>query len=453
MEDADNPPAFGGLLSVDTDVSSFEQNLQIKFDYGDVEGVLGACVTNIEETLFAGFEAPAAGFLPGLPPGILLSRDEGTDIKTTNFAFFGEVEARPIPKPGVIAGPRYDRESIEQDSAQVTSSNGTLPPPFDTQPGTSVNLGQDTTLDAFLPKDGLVYDWTDDLSTGLTAQREYRAGGTQINGLTGELAEFGPEFTWNFELSLRSHWLDERPTLNANAFCMRWRDIQVNVQPELPFPDPANFRVENAGAARVFGGGLEIRARPIDQLDPFASVGVADTAFKDFIVDAGLPTERDLARLEFPQAQKFSAAFGGSYDFDNGIELHGDASYTDGSVFSVHDPDGSSVDRRFLVNARVEYQEDNWRVGFYARNLFDEDFLCERFTETAGRSDEPLPFGPRRDRPDQWRPRSPGQQTFGDLIGPHLRRGAVKIVWAARDPARPETGEHRRFKFDSRGDT
>src|SRR3546814_2974641 len=60
--------------------------------------------------------------------------------------------------------------------------------------------------------------WTPNLKTGFTVQRGYRSGGSSGNIARSATFSYDPEFTWNYELSLRSAWLDGRLTLNANAF-------------------------------------------------------------------------------------------------------------------------------------------------------------------------------------------------------------------------------------------
>src|SRR3546814_13904101 len=70
--------------------------------------------------------------------------------------------------------------------------------------------------------------WTPNLKTGFTVQRGYRSGGSSGNIARSATFSYDPEFTWNYELSLRSAWLDGRLTLNANAFYVDWKDQQVS---------------------------------------------------------------------------------------------------------------------------------------------------------------------------------------------------------------------------------
>lgn len=56
--------------------------------------------------------------------------------------------------------------------------------------------------------------------------------------------------TWNYELSLRTQWLDRRLTLNASAFYIDWKDQQVYVQLS---DNVYDYETQNAGSLRVWG--------------------------------------------------------------------------------------------------------------------------------------------------------------------------------------------------------
>ena len=349
--------------------------MRLLYDAGPWSGVVGGFFTDISDELADDTQVAGQSVDPRLPPGVLILRDQESDIDTLNYALFGEVEYRVLPELGLIAGFRYDRESQDFENTTVTSANvplppGTLPP--------DETVDSETTFDAFLPKLGLVYDWTPDFSTGFTVQRGYRAGGTQRNILTGAINEFGPEFTWTYEASARSQWFDDRLTVNANAFFTQWRDQQVNVVGVSGLG--VDLNTVNAGESRLWGGEIDIRARPLPGLETFAGIALVQTEFTEF-VDGG----EDLSGNEFPNAPVVTASFGASYLFDAGFEVHGDASYTGSSFSFAENNPRLGADSRFLVNARAGYQAENWGVFLYARNLFDVDYVTQSTLAGTGR--------------------------------------------------------------------
>jgi len=375
LEDIDQSAADSGFLDRTGDARSVEQEVRLLYDDGPWSGVVGGFFTDISDEFADDTQLAGQSIDPRLPAGVLILRDQERDTDTTNYALFGEAEYRVLPDLGLIAGFRYDRETQAFESTTVTSANAQLPP--GTLPPDET-VESETTFDAFLPKLGIVYDWTPDLSTGFTVQRGYRAGGTQQNTLTGEINEFGPEFTWTYEASVRSQWFDRRLTVNANAFFTQWRDQQVNVLGDSGLEIDQN--TVNAGKSRLWGGEIDIRARPLPGLETYAGIALVQTEFTEF-VDGGV----DLSGNEFPNAPNVTASFGASYFFAGGFEVHGDASYT-GSSFSFAENDPRlGADSRFLVNARAGYQSENWGVFLYARNLFDVDYATQSTLAGAGR--------------------------------------------------------------------
>jgi len=392
LEDVDQTAADGGFIDVTGDTSSLEQEIRLLYDAGPWSGVLGGFVTDITDETDSGLAISGQSINPALPPGVLISRDLQLGTDTLNYALFGELEYRVLPQLGLIAGFRYDREAQDFETTTVTSSNVPLPPGLLPPDET---LTTETTFDAFLPKLGFVYDWTPDLSTGFTVQRGYRAGGTQQNPLTGAINEFDPEFTWTYEASVRTQWLDRRLTVNANAFFTQWRNQQVNVIG--PTGLGADFNTVNAGESRLWGGEIDMRARPLPGLETFAGIALVQTEFTEFI-DNGV----DLSGNEFPNAPEVTASFGASYFFDNGVEIHGDASYTAAAFSDAQNDPRTTSDARFLVNLRAGYQAETWGAFVFARNLFDVDYVTQATLPTApgllggssfARTGEPLTVG------------------------------------------------------------
>ncbi|MEM0921560.1 MAG: TonB-dependent receptor [Pseudomonadota bacterium] len=367
----------GGRIDGSGSADSVEQELRLRYDGDRMRGVVGGYFTRLKDETRNDILLPLGPFL--------IPRNTDGVFKTTNFALFGEVEVdvpELLDRLSFIAGGRYDYEKFDSDITFETI----VPPGFPI----AVNNGtfnDSTTFSAFLPKAGIIYQWTPDLQTSFVTQRGYRAGGTQINGANNTFTDFDPEFTWNFEFALRSEWLDGDLTANANIYYTRWTDQQVI----LPTPGstiPLDQIVVNAGRSRLIGGELDLTWRATDSLDLFGSVGIAHTEFVEFIQN-----NNDFSGNQFRTAPLVSAAFGANYSFDNGFLIAADATYT-GDQFSDpdNDPLSNDVEGWFVLNARVGYQDDNWAAYLFARNLLDNDYLIST-DGIAGTPGEPLTVG------------------------------------------------------------
>ena len=345
------------------------QEVRVNYQGEQVSGVLGGYYSDIDSDLDFAATFPAALFPPGsfgplpIPPGAQVIRADGTDQKIHNYAIFGEVEMNVFSNWTFIVGGRYDYEDQETALYQATRFD----PPFVSLPETTQQ--RDADYSAFLPKGSAIYHWTDDMSTGFTIQRGYRAGGAGTT-LEGQNYSFDAEFTTNYELAFRSTWLGKRLVANANAFYTQWTDQQVNV---LGPRGQLDARVENAGESEVFGFELETQWQATNHLNAYANLGHSFTRFLDF--DSG---GEQLRGKQFPRAPRWTGTIGGAYYFDNGFVIDANGNYSSSMFENATNLPNEESDSFFVVNGRVGYESENWSAFVFARNLFDNRYLIRR---------------------------------------------------------------------------
>ncbi|MEO1648605.1 MAG: TonB-dependent receptor [Pseudomonadota bacterium] len=419
----------------------FTQELRLTYDTENVSALLGGYFydnagsfnsdnNTVVGTDFAFPDAATLGLVLGIPepfaaalrqqivtavPAFQVNLINNTTTDVRNYAVFGEATFDLTDNLSITLGARYDNEEVNQ-----TAINGTLVPDIPatgdptvdalllqvTQQFSNVfNFDADNTFDAFLPKAGVVYDFSDDVSLGFTYQRAYRAGALSFNTFRASLApegstqddlealgivnQFEPEFTNNYELSFRSVWMDGDLVFNANAYHIDYTDQQILVQLS---GNPLDTITDNAGASRLQGFELETTMLPTDGLSLFFNVGVTDTEFTDGAGVAG----NDITGFEFTYAPEFTAGFGGRYEHSSGVYANLRTRLTAGSFTSFvdineaasealvangqaplptrQDPSGFNDDA-FTVDLNIGWQGDVFGVEVFARNLFDERFL------------------------------------------------------------------------------
>jgi outer membrane receptor protein involved in Fe transport len=224
------------------------------------------------------------------------------------------------------------------------------------------------------------------------ASQGFRPGGVNtVPGLPPNLATYGADGLWNYELGFKSSWLNNRLTLNAALYRIDWRDMQYTANST----NGAFSFITNLGSARV--NGLEADAvfvvspglRGGANLALTDAVLTSDQASNDGVGlgSAGdrIPTVPRVAGdgwLEFRR------------DLPSGLELtvRADAAYV-GSSHSTFKP-GVGVDVAlgdyWLINTRAVVRGASWSLGAYVENLSDSD--AASFAST-GR--QPLVFAPR----------------------------------------------------------
>lgn len=294
--------------------------------------------------------------------------------RTSNFAVFGEATYEFVPTWFATLGGRLDYLK-DRDHQQNY---------FDVIDPSPVLTGEPSSLSElnFVPKVGLAKEFADNQMVGLTYTQGFRSGGSYFDRVAGELGTYDPEYSQNFELSYKGMLLDDRLMLNANLFYTKYDDQQVEIRPD---PSVPGYRItSNAATSRAWGFEIEPTYEVTDQFSVFTSIGYLNTKFLDFN-HAALTTPQD--GKSFPEAPEWSWAFGGRYDFENGVFVGTDAKYTT-SYNSRFGTNGMyKIDPRFILNAQTGFKKDHWEIIAFAENLTDEKYF------TIVDPDYSLPFG------------------------------------------------------------
>lgn len=339
------------------------QELRLAYDSGDARrATLGVYYADLQEE--------SARLVTGTQGPFSIVFNDGFDNSFENFAVFGEVEFDVSQYWTLLVGGRYDRE--DSDRTEFASSD--ITPDTPALPDGSTRFSGASSFDALLPKLAAIYHINDDLSVSLTVQRAYRPGGADIRTDTNAAIEFDPEYTWNYDLALRSLWQGGSLFANVNLFYIDYTDMQLRFSPDpaLPF---VRF-IDNAGEAEIYGLELETGYQVSEKFRVYGSLAWTETEFGDFQFQ-GL----DLSGREFPYAANISVSFGGTYRWSSGISLTLDNIYTGDYYSSLVDERNSQVSSHFLTNLRAGFERDNWAVYGYIANLFDKAYLTDRFQD------------------------------------------------------------------------
>lgn len=379
VEDLNNDPIDTGFLDRLQDDDNITTEARAFFDNGGrVRGIVGVYYGEFDSDVIDNFAVPVTilGIDPavleflGIPPTAKIFQTRDIANNERNYAFFGEAEFDVTDRLTLIAGARYDNERRQQAATQVTTVEVPIPFPL---PPDEVS-GLDATFDAFLPKGGIRYDVNEDVTIGFTAQRAYRAGGQSISTVSATVADFNPEFAWNYEASLRAILGDGRFAVVANAFYTDWNDQQVTRVTDFGLANgiPLDTITVNAGGSRLFGGEVEIDAYWSDGLSTFIAIGLVDTEFTDFVSGA-----TDNTGNAFSYAPTANVSFGVDYTAPFGLIVRADANWR-GDAFSDERNDPNNIiDDYFLANFKVGYETERWSIFGFARNLFDSDYVTQ----------------------------------------------------------------------------
>ncbi len=419
QEDTDYSEVPGNLFLLQTEDDSFSQELKLHFDWNnDTGGVIGAYYTKINneydqdvtlpfnravspEVLIDQFPEQVASVADFLNLDLLslvdsLSNDALTlqplqyaTQETSNSAVYGELNFRFSERWSTTFGLRYDSEKIVRDSTAGTKAFVKQVPQFEFEFLPQSASSNNTRFEAFLPKWQFNYRFHKENSLALVVQRAYRAGGVQRNPISLTINEYDPEYTDNYELALRSHWFDNKLTLNANIFYTDWKDMQVPV-----FGQSGNqfdFDTVNAGRANLQGMEVEMRAIVLPSLNVLANLGYVETEFTEFNRSG-----TDLKGNQFAFAPKESATLALQYQVFSALSWQISASYQGKHFNSVTNNKAEQLPGRTLFNSELLYAGNSWSVALVGKNLTNKDYETQFFndgTQLLARVGDPRFFG------------------------------------------------------------
>jgi iron complex outermembrane receptor protein len=195
------------------------------------------------------------------------------EINETTLAFFAQASYTPIEPLTLTAGLRY--ESFDS----TLDSNTSVFIPADGSPASPIRFNDiENDGDIVLPRFVVQYRFNPNIMAYGSVTRGYRPQGVNYRGTAqGELT-FEAETSWNYEVGLKSFWLDDRLNINLAVFHNGINDYQV------PVPNPASGLFQRVGNADVTitGFEVEVKATPLNGLTVSAGFGFADAEFTDY---------------------------------------------------------------------------------------------------------------------------------------------------------------------------
>jgi iron complex outermembrane receptor protein len=290
---------------------------------------------------------------------------------TDTYAIFGELNVALSPGLSLIAGLRWEQRNTDYEDNQ--------------------QVGFDPDKDLWGGRIALEYFSEDETLWYASISRGYRANGVNPEILASlDLAEdpalraemekrrdYDEETLLNYEVGVKGSWYANKLQARVALFYMDRDDQQVSGNFLVPQNGGATTFVkftDNAAQGTNYGGEFEISWIARDNLLLWANVGVLDTEFDDYVTAAGTDNSgRDQAH-----APGYQYSMGGRFDLGSGFYLRLVAEGRDAFYFSdEHDEESDAYD---LLHARLGYDNDNWSLAIWARNLTDEDYAVRGYS-------------------------------------------------------------------------
>lgn len=254
--------------------------------------------------------------------------------------------------------------------------------------------------------DGNLIKSADDLSLYARVATGYKSPGINARPIRGDNIPltFGPEQSINYELGLKSVWLDSKVSLNLTLFRNDFKDLQATVAN--PVADAAGIfgtAVQNAGELRQQGVEFELQAVPTEWLTLISAITYLDSEFLEFggspcpqlREESGVPIDPNFGapfcdvtgfpnirspkwrstqtlRVSFPVANtNFDVFAQGSWIFNDGMYL-----FTDYDIRSFQE-----AYSLFDFRAGLESRDRRWKMEVWGKNLTDKHYFTGMATQ------------------------------------------------------------------------
>jgi outer membrane receptor protein involved in Fe transport len=192
-----------------------------------------------------------------------------------------------------------------------------------------------------------------------------------VNTALGIPDEFEPDETDNYEIGIKGDFFERRLTLDASAYYIDWKDIQLTVR------DPATGLGYNTNASRAKSEGVEVAAI----LRPWTGMTLTGwVAWNDAELTKGFPPTSSAigtAGDRLPFSSPWSGEISADQDFPLGSDVTGSLGALASFIGDRKGPFGNSALRQDLpsytqidLHAGIRYRA--WTANLFVNNVTDE---------------------------------------------------------------------------------
>jgi iron complex outermembrane receptor protein len=324
----------------------------------------------------------------------------------TNYAAFAHFNWAITERLNLSGGVRYTDDEKVATIYRVTGNTappGIGLPQYVLIPNTQVVAE----AEEWSPKISIDYQFTDTLMGYAQLSTGFRGGGFGPRPANSfQVAAFDPEYTDNFEIGVKSDWLDGRLRFNGDLYYMETTDKQLATQTCAPCAPVvvAWFRTVNTGESRNWGVEAEILAEPVESFRIDFSMGYQNYLVTDLGSAAGLfiyvPDTAPDASIRgdvmySPRTPEWNLGLGMQYEFNVGsgatlvpridYTWQDDIWFATNPVAGIVNPQDGRQPAYGVLNGRVTWTnpDASWSVSGYALNLTDEYYFYGKLSLLA----------------------------------------------------------------------
>ncbi len=303
--------------------------------------------------------------------------DLDNDQELFSIAAFAEVSYDLTDRLTVDASLRYTRDKRDVVFDQMTP--GCTACIFIVGRSLDYSVATDPVFSNWSPSGTLSYKATDDVLVYASVSTGFKAGGINEGASRPEYLPFDSETSLSIEGGVKAG-LGDSAQLALAGFWQRRKDALISVDESVldpSFPAGVNGLGINAGRIESLGFEAELSANPLEGLQFNAAYGYLDATYDEFVVPLPGGGEVDYSGNQVPRSFKQSFSLNSLYTapINDWLSLYGYASYSSAWDGFQDNANAIASDKPELLNLRLGFEGESWRVSGYVNNLQDNRYI------------------------------------------------------------------------------
>lgn len=310
-------------------------------------------------------------------------------IDTKSISAFAEFTYQATEKLSLIASLRWTQDKKRLTYSQFIFSDDPVSLPIfqflfaGTVP--TFQLDSRQKFDNWSPGGGIQYEANENMSLYATVNTGFRAGSFNTTSTNPDLIPYGQEDAINYEIGIKTRWLDGKLDVNVSAFLMRQSDLLLFRDD--PVDDIFFFTfLDNVGKGRTWGAELEVVAQVAEWLTASASIGWLDARISDGENQEASGNFIDVSGNKIPVTRDFT--FSMQLDFQQPISNsdwrmigYVNARIETGGFIDINNTE--KYRGLELLDLAAGVENDNFRILAYVDNVFNDRITTFRFSVGA----------------------------------------------------------------------
>lgn len=243
-----------------------------------------------------------------------------------------------------------------------------------------------------LPKLAFKYKFDTYTNAYLSVSRGYKTGGYNSTVERPEDLTYNPEYSWNYEIGLKTSFLENMVYADFALFYIDWKNQQIYQT----VPSGRGSMLKNAGVSSSKGVEFSMKATPLKNLDLMASFGYTDARFEKHVVN----DETDFSGNTIPNVPLFTSSIRMSKLFQldlgliEGLKLNANYNMI-GKIF-WNEENNAYQENYQLLDGSLSIVTSYFDINLWARNILNINYNAFYF-DALGKSfvqkGRPFTFG------------------------------------------------------------